>query len=153
MHKELASDLRLLLWQAARASSRFYRDQVADLDLTPRQATAVLIVVEHPGLTLGKLADELSADQATTSAMIDRLMSAGLVRRETDPADRRRAMLYPTDRARPLAEKLQAARRQTELLLRETLGPDRTAQLRGLLGDLIERLGAESGVVPTGASD
>jgi DNA-binding MarR family transcriptional regulator len=143
VYKELAGDLRLLLWRAARASSYQYRMRVADLGLAPRQATALLTLVEHPGITLGALAEALGADQATTSAMVDRLMSAGLVRRDTDPTDRRRAMLQPTAGAQQLAEQLQVAREQTKRLLIEALGHERAKTLQVLLEDLITALGAE----------
>jgi DNA-binding MarR family transcriptional regulator len=146
-------DLRHLLVRAARTASRHYRARVSQLDLTAGQATALLFLADLPGAALGTLAAGLDTDLATTSTMIDRLMSAELVRRETDPADRRRALLYATDKAMALISQLEDARRETAVYLRDALGPERTQQLTTLLDDLIGQLnkateGGESKVAP-----
>jgi DNA-binding MarR family transcriptional regulator len=143
--------LALLLRRAARGASRLYRERVADLDLTYRQAAAVHAVTEAPGMTLGALAEALGADQATASALVDRLLSAGLVRRETDPSDRRRAMLFPTRRALRLGRRIQQARRETEVFLEEALGPERAAELRRLLEHLTARLERQPEAAATGS--
>ena len=114
--------LSALLWRAARASTRFYQAQLTDFDLTPRQATAILSLVETPGVTLGTLAEALRADQATASAVVDRLLAAELVKRETDPADRRRARLYATEKALMIAEQVAEARRRTDDMIEDVLG-------------------------------
>lgn len=140
-----------LLWRAARASTRFYQSRLAELDLTPRQAAAILALVDNPGVTLGALAETLRADQPTASAVVDRLLAADLVRRETDPADRRRARLYPTDRALRIAEKLESARRETELLIERALGPATARKLKKVLHALSEQLEREALAAPGGS--
>jgi DNA-binding MarR family transcriptional regulator len=129
-----------LLWRAARASTRYYQAQLAELELTTRQAAALLSLVETPGVTLGTLAESLRADQATASAVVDRLLAADLVKRETDPADRRRARLYPTNKALQIAERLDDARRRTEVMLEDILGPQMARKLRKVLERLSEEL-------------
>ncbi|HXH20970.1 MAG TPA: MarR family transcriptional regulator [Dehalococcoidia bacterium] len=142
--------LAALLWRAARASTRYYQAQLAELDLTTRQAAAILALVEAPGVTLGALAEALRADQATASAVVDRLLAADLVKRETDPVDRRRARLYPTDRALQIAERLDGARRRTEVMLEEILGPATARKLRKVLHRLSEELERERVAVAAG---
>lgn len=132
--------LAALLWRAARASTRYYQAQLTELDLTTRQAAAILALVEVPGVTLGSLAEALRADQATASSVVDRLLAAELVSRETDPADRRRARLYPTGKALRIAERLEGARRRTEAMLEEILGAPTAKKLRKVLGRLSEEL-------------
>ncbi len=132
--------LAALLWRAARASTRYYQAQLTELDLTTRQAAAILALVEAPGVTLGSLAEALRADQATASSVVDRLLAAELVSRETDPADRRRARLYPTGKALRIAERLEGARRRTEAMLEEILGAPTAKKLRKVLGRLSEEL-------------
>jgi DNA-binding MarR family transcriptional regulator len=113
---------------------------VSELDLTARQAAAILALVEEPGATLSRLAEHLGADQATASALVDRLLAAELVRRETDPADRRRAMLHPTEKALKLAKAIAEARRTVEESIRDVLGAGDSAQLAGLLARLADGL-------------
>lgn len=148
-----SSDERLaaLLWRAARASTRYYQAHLAELDLTTRQAAAVLALVDTPGVTLGRLADSLRADQATASAVVDRLLAADLVKRETDPADRRRARLYPTQKALQIAERLAEARRRTEEMIEEALGPATARKVKKVLTHLSEQLEREALAVPSGS--
>jgi DNA-binding MarR family transcriptional regulator len=144
--------LSALLWRAARASTRFYQAQLTEFDLTPRQATAILSLIETPGVTLGTLAEALRADQATASAVVDRLLAAELVRRETDPADRRRARLYATKKALLIAEQVAEARRRTDDLIEDVLGRQASKELKKVLTRLSERLEQNALPVPSGSS-
>ena len=104
-------DLRLLLSRSSRTASRHYRAQLAQYDLSASQATALLYVNRRQGSTLRDLAEALSSDLATASALVERLVSQGLLRRETDPDDRRRARLLLTDAASALVESQSQRRR------------------------------------------
>jgi DNA-binding MarR family transcriptional regulator len=143
----LTEELGLLLWRTARACSRQDRDAIADLGLTSRQASALRIVVHNPGISLSGLADALVSDQSTASAVVDRLMSEGLVRRETDMHDRRRASFYATEGALEIATRLTHARHQSEATLVNVLGEERCEVLRELLSQLCEELDRGSNMV------
>lgn len=131
-----------MLWHATRAASRHYSTRVQQLDLTGRQAMALLVLTETPGSTLGALAQKLGMDQPTASAIVDRLMTASLVRRDTDPTDRRRALLYATDKAMGLTTQIEQARQETEVFLMNALGAEKAEELRILLRELIDRVEA-----------
>ena len=135
-----------LLRRAARSANRVYRSRLAELDLTHRQAAALLELVEAPGMSLGALAETLGADQPTASALVDRLLAAGLVQRETDPTDRRRARLHPAGAAWAIAEKVAAARRESEDLIRRALGPEDSDELARILSRLTAALPDGAGV-------
>ena len=145
------AELSRLLWRASRSATRVNRSRVKELDLTPRQAAAILALVEHPGATLTSLAAALHADQATASALVDRLLAADLVRRETDPVDRRRAMLQPTEKALRLAHGLAEARSASEQRIRAVLGSAGSDRLADLLSRLIAGLDAGGEPVANGA--
>jgi DNA-binding MarR family transcriptional regulator len=148
------SDERLssMLWRAARAATRFQQALLTEFDITPRQATAILSLVESPGVTLGTLAEALRADQATASAVVDRLLAAELVKRETDPADRRRARLYPTEKALRMAEAVADARRRTDEMIEDILGRQASKELKRVLNRLSERLEKQAAPVPSGSN-
>ena len=129
-----------LLWHATRSATRVYRLRLAELELTNRQAAAILALVEAPGITLRELSETLGADRATASALIDRLLAADLVRRETNPDDRRRVMLYPTLKSLELAETLAAAGHASEERIKAVLGERDSAKLAALLDRLIDGL-------------
>jgi DNA-binding MarR family transcriptional regulator len=100
----------------------------------------------NPGINVGALARSLSKDQASTSILIDKLMSMGLVRRETDPADRRRARLFITAQARDFVDRLERSRDDINRLVLDALGASRSRELETLLSDFLDQIeGSEAG--------
>jgi DNA-binding MarR family transcriptional regulator len=136
----MPADIRLLLSRAARTATIYFRERAAEQDLSVVQAQALIEVSEHPGISLGRLADSLSKDQASTSTLIDRMMTLGLVRRETDALDRRRGLLHVTAQAEPIVQHLKAARGEVNQIVNELLGPERTGQLSAILAELLTSL-------------
>jgi DNA-binding MarR family transcriptional regulator len=133
-----SEDLRSLLRRASRMAGRHYRAHLAQFELSASQAAALLFLNQRQGSTLRELAEALSADLATASALVDRLMSQDLIKRETDPTDRRRARLLLSDRAIALLEPVADATRRTNAVLVEALGEPRAAELAAVLKELIE---------------
>jgi DNA-binding MarR family transcriptional regulator len=136
----VAKDVRLLLSRVFRTVTRYFQDRAAELDLSVVQAQALLMVTGSPGINVGGLAAALSKDQASTSIIVDRLMTMGLLRRETDPADRRRAQLYLTDEAEPIVEELQSARDDINRLIYDALGDERSETLQTLLQAFLDAI-------------
>ena len=130
-------DVRLLISRAARTTTRYFGDRASEVDLSIVQAQALLVLTEQPGLNLGLLARALSKDQASTSIVIDRMMTLGLVRRETDPDDRRRALLYTTTQAQPLVDHMQRVRDDINRLFLDAIGVEKSEALESLLLDLL----------------
>jgi DNA-binding MarR family transcriptional regulator len=110
------------------------------LELTARQAAAILALVENPGMALNNLADAVGADQATASALVERLLTANLVSRQTDSEDRRRVVLQPTDKALRLGQALASARMASEERIRAVLGDADSNQLADLLTRVVDGL-------------
>ena len=130
-------DVRLLISRAARTTTRYFGDRASEVDLSIVQAQALLVLTEQPGLNLGLLARALSKDQASTSIVIDRMMTLGLVSRETDPDDRRRALLYTTSQAQPLVDHMQRVRDDINRLVLDAIGVEKSEALESLLVDLL----------------
>lgn len=73
-------------------------------NLTPHQHQALLAVRGHAGgaISIGELAEKLMVKHHSAGELVERLLQAGLVERRTDPADRRRAFVSLSTRARGL---------------------------------------------------
>jgi MarR family transcriptional regulator, organic hydroperoxide resistance regulator len=69
---------------------------------------------EQDGLTVGALAERLHVEVPTVVKTVDRMEVAGLVRREADPADRRRSRIRLTDRGRAVVPAVRAALGEVE---------------------------------------
>ena len=107
-----------------------------------RAAYGVLAALEgDPGVRLSALADRLGIDISTASRHIHSLQQKELVRRATDPADRRAANLSLTEAGREVLTKVHDARcRLIERVVSEW-EEDEVERLADLMGRLGHGLG------------
>lgn len=133
----MTQDARLLLSRAARTATRYFQERAAEVDLSVVQGQALMALDTDPGMTVGALSAALSKDQASTSILVDKLMTLGLIRRETDPTDRRRARLHLTEQAGPLVQHLERSRDDINRLVTDALGRERSHALMSLLTDFL----------------
>ena len=78
------------------------RWQQALPDLTKPQYAVMRSVAEHPGIEQVALIEAAVSTKATLAEMLSRMEARGLVRREHDPADKRRRFVYLTDEGEAL---------------------------------------------------
>jgi DNA-binding MarR family transcriptional regulator len=104
--------------QTRRALTRLAegRDDAEDAGVLGGSAVDVLDAVEAAELagapaTVSGVAAALNVDQPRASKLVAAAVEAGLVRREADQADGRRALLVRTERGNTLAEELHRFRR------------------------------------------
>ena len=72
------------------------RGQLELPDLTKPQYAVMRSIAEHPGIEQVTLTEAAVSTKATLAEMLSRMESRGLVRREHDPADKRRRFVYLT---------------------------------------------------------
>lgn len=65
-------------------------------ELTKPQYAVMRAIQEQPGIEQVALTDAAVSTKATLAEMLSRMESRGLVRRENDPADKRRRFIYLT---------------------------------------------------------
>jgi DNA-binding MarR family transcriptional regulator len=113
------------------------RQRLAPLGLTPGQGRA-LSALERAGrpLRMAELADALRVVPRSATGVVEGLEEAGLVRRVTDPANRRSVLVSLTGKGRGTLDELAAARRQSAEELFGTLTPDDQRRLLTLLTTL-----------------
>ncbi|CAN5517897.1 winged helix DNA-binding protein [soil metagenome] len=98
-----AERLRYLVLAAQRDGNRVLAGALAPLGLTPAQAEAIRVVADYGPLSLTALGELLVCEAGTNpSRLVDRVVSAGLVERTVDVADRRRVTLQLTDAGRAI---------------------------------------------------
>jgi DNA-binding MarR family transcriptional regulator len=104
----LLPDLALAVYESAPHGEARRRAKAEGRELTARQMAAVVALAERPGATVSELAVELDTGRAAASELVERLVQKGVVRRETDPDDRRAVRLDLSPAARGLADDLHA---------------------------------------------
>nr|WP_235216017.1 MarR family winged helix-turn-helix transcriptional regulator [Mycobacterium kyorinense] len=99
----MSADMRAITAQADRIGRHFARShQVSDNDF---HALLHIMVAETAGapLTLAQLRQRMGVSAAAITYLVDRMIDAGHIRREPDPADRRKALLRYEDSGLALA--------------------------------------------------
>lgn len=114
------------------------RDWV-DVDLTMSQLKMMFILscamgpTSDPGLRVSAVARGLGVTLPTVTAVMDKLVERGLVRRDDDPLDRRQHVCRLTLDGQTLVQRLMAGRRAFTYTLMEQLDDDELAAfLRGM---------------------
>jgi MarR family transcriptional regulator for hemolysin len=116
---------------------RTYADYKANrFGVTYAQWVVLARLDRFEGLKQSELAEMLDLQPITLTRLLDRLCSAGMIERRSDPNDRRAKRLFLTPVARPLLERLG--------LLGEEL---MATALAGIERDVIERTVAQLAVV------
>lgn len=113
-----SGDLTLSLLGAAQAVEDRIETSLTPLGLSLAKLNVLGILVgSSTPLTLGDLAQRLACVRSNVTQLVDRLEADGLVRRESDPADRRsiRAVITDSGRDRERAGSLALARVQDDI--------------------------------------
>ncbi len=106
------------------------------LDLTMGQLKAMMTLVMSGPLGIGDLGRRIGISEPAASLLVGQLESNGLVSREPDPADRRRALVTPAAAARERFEGLLHGRIERVFGLLERLADDDLEALARGLGAL-----------------
>ena len=100
--------LALLLRRAWYGLNQTFRRRIAGTGLTPDQFTILRWLTEHPeGLTQRALADLMASDPNTVTAILTRMLNAGLIERRADPDDARCNRILLKAKGRTLHSRLQ----------------------------------------------
>lgn len=131
-----------LLWSVDHALQRTSKQMDRTLGVTGPQRLVVRILGRNPGLSAGEVAQTLRIHPSTLTGILKRLEQRKIIRRVTDPTDRRRVFLH----LHGLGETINAARAGTvEEAVERTLErrpPEELSGVRSLLEALIAELEA-----------
>jgi len=104
-----------------------------EADLTMGQLRALLVLRHRQPMSVSALSTAIRTSLGSGSALVDRLVRMGLVRRREDPDDRRIVLLELDDAGRAVLDRLVARRRALLRATLQRLSPaDRQAVARAL---------------------
>jgi DNA-binding MarR family transcriptional regulator len=110
----------------------------AGCDDMPRDGAFVVGAISRNGSPLSEVIDYLGLSKQRSGQLIDALVNAGYLERESDSSDRRRTTVTLTDRGRLAAATSRAAVERVDADLVARVGGDAVAQARRALGALID---------------
>ena len=91
-----------LLWALDHALQKTSKRMAATMGITGPQRLVLRIVARFPGISAGQLAAFLHVDPSTLTGVLGRLEHAGMIRRQPDRQDGRRALFRLTAKGRRL---------------------------------------------------
>ncbi|MEJ2326368.1 MAG: MarR family transcriptional regulator [Chromatiaceae bacterium] len=106
-------DIPTMTNEVARLLRRNFNRRAQPLGLTQVQWRALARLARNEGMRQVDLAESLELQPMTVARLIDRMEAAGWVQRRPDPGDRRAVQLYPTPKAEPMIDQIQALAAET----------------------------------------
>ena len=113
-------------------------------DLTPVQYAALSAIEAKPGLDQATLASRIAYDRVTIGGVVDRLVQKELVRRETNPSDRRARNLFVTEKGRQALVEIRPIVNDVQTILLEGLDADERKEFVRLLQKACEAVNDRS---------
>lgn len=126
-----------LIRRAHQLAVAVFMEETAGFDVTPVQFAILNALIDDPGEDQVTLAGRVAFDAATSGSVIGRLESKGWIRREADPLDRRRKLLWVTPDGEKAALAMKRAVGKAQKRIAGPLEPHERDQLVALLGKLV----------------
>lgn len=95
-------------------------------------------LAEHQPFSIGELTEQLMLKQPTVTKLVNDAERDGLVRKSTDPTDKRRLVISLTPVGRRLALRLMAEARKAEDRTTDNIGQQEITRLKARLKKLID---------------
>jgi len=129
-----------------RLFARALERRIGPHGLFPGQMPALLALWEREGISQAELCRIVQVEQPTMANTLNRMERDDLIRREPDPNDRRRTLIYLTDRARALEEPITSLAHEVNRIAIGSLSEDERGEAMRLLKTLIGNLENDTGV-------
>ena len=126
-------NIGFLVSDIARLIGVEYNRIMKPMGLTTPQFRMIMQLQREDGVTQSQLANILAVGKVSTSGLIDRLEQSGWIERRADPNDRRSNLIYLTDKAHAIEERMMATGKD---LTKQTL-KNLSAKERSALIDLL----------------
>lgn len=136
-HSALATDIDFLAVKAFDTGTRIANRSLESHGLRVRSYSVLAITCGEVPVTQRDLAEFLALDPSQIVSLVDELESAGLVKREVDPADRRSRVVRATKRGRDRFAAARGAIAEAERESLATLDGAERAELLRLLRKLV----------------
>jgi MarR family transcriptional regulator, organic hydroperoxide resistance regulator len=134
----ITEHLAYLLAQANREINRQLEARLSKEGVPVEQWRILKVLGDGSGHSMGELADAVLLNHPTLTKMIDRMISDALVYRVQDPTDRRKVLMFVSDRGKALSKRLNSLAVSQEEHILENYGNKPTKDLKRLLESLID---------------
>jgi len=143
---KLENQLCFPLYACSKEIVRRYTPYLKPLGITYTQYITMMVLWEHPEITVGELGQKLFLDSGTLTPLLHKLESMGYVTRERSAEDERVVIIKVTDEGLKLREQAKSIPAKLGADLGSCVGlkPEEAAQLYGILYKIIEGFRGEN---------
>jgi DNA-binding MarR family transcriptional regulator len=134
----LTEHLAYLLAQANREINRQLEMRLSTEGVPVEQWRILKVLSDGQGHSMGDLAEAVLLNHPTLTKMIDRMVSDSLVYRRQDAEDRRKVLMFISDRGKTLCKRLNSLAASQEAHILQNYGDKPTNELKRLLENLID---------------
>ncbi|WP_407439288.1 MarR family winged helix-turn-helix transcriptional regulator [Lelliottia sp.] len=107
-------------------------------ELTKPQYAVLRSIDEHPGIEQVALTEVAVSTKATLAEMLSRMEGRGLVKREADPADKRRRFVFLTPEGESLLERCKPTGNKVDEAFLGKLSADERTQFAELIKKMMQ---------------
>lgn len=132
------------LWALTHGLESASKHMHARLGVTGPQRLVLRIIGHHGRISAGSLAEVMHIHPSSLTGMLQRLEQAELIRRESDPFDRRRALLELTRKGLRLNDQREGTIEATVSATLGQLPKERVANAKSVLSAIAAALGRET---------
>jgi DNA-binding MarR family transcriptional regulator len=133
-----------VLWAVAHGLESNSKRMHAELGITGPQRLVLRLIGHHGRMSAGALAEVLHIHPSSLTGMLRRLEQADLIRRESDPFDRRRALLKLTRRGMRLNDEQAGTIEAKIAQALSRMSRERVSTTKAVLAEIASALGAET---------
>ena len=126
-----------LIRRAQQLAVAIFMEETAGFDATPVQFAILNALMDDPGEDQITLSGRVAFDPATFGSVIGRLEAKGWVKREADPGDKRRKLLWTTPEGEKVALQMKRAVGKAQQRIVGPLDVEERTQLAALLSKLV----------------
>ncbi len=134
----MQTTLAILIKQAERRVQARFESLLESSELSVEQWRVLEILGDGEGRAMTELAGEALLNLPALSKMVDRMVSRSLIFRAPDATDRRKVLVFASDRGLELYRQLKPEVDACHADIDAALGAQRAGELKQLLAHLIE---------------
>ena len=141
-----------LIRRAQQIAVAIFLEECAAEDLTPVQYAALIAIRDNPGIDATRVSGLIAFDRTTISGVMERLEAKGLVKRQTNAADKRAKVVDITAEGKKLLKKVEPKVERAQQRILAPLSTEEQRALMGLLSKLVD-LNNEASRAPKKVAD
>ena len=122
-----------------RCAMRFRENELADAGLAGCHTPYLTALYRHPGLSQEEISRQLNVNKSSVARQLAILEEKGYIRREPSPADRRLLLVYPTDKALDVKDRIYRCYHDWNSYLTQDFTEEEQALLSGLMARIAQR--------------